>query len=308
MGLNIDNLRKNWKGQNKGFWTPDDGENNIRILPRSLAYFSEEEDSDFAFMFYQHYKISDSAPVLVCPTSAHIGKKCPICEKVRGLYKSNSEEDKELAKSLSRSKRFHFNIIDLDNIEAGVQVMETGPFIYKEIMKFVLDPDWGDLFDIKTGRNIVICKNPPSGGNQWASYEVKPKPAATNAKDNLPTTWKQDIAALMKKLPTAKEYDEINTLLDPTLPLQKAVAPIQNTSTNFDDDDDDDTNVHEVTDDDVAEVAAELEVEVAAKPKATTGGKPECFGNEYSPKDEKCKACATDIKGACRAAFLDVED
>ena len=165
-----------------------DGDNYLRILPPSKEYLVDSVDY-ISFEFLTHYNLGVEGDKRseICPRSFGKQNKCPICEAVWKLYKTKTNEDKELASSLRAKTRHIFNIIDLNNLEKGIQVMETGPKIYEEIVKFITNPKWGDLLDIDKGRNFTITKTPSKETiSGYVEYNIAPDPDITSVREKLP--------------------------------------------------------------------------------------------------------------------------
>ena len=78
----------------------------------------------------------------------------------------------------------------------------------------MLDEDYGDITDPKTGRDIkVVCTKPP--GQQWAKTEILPRGRSTKLADT-PTKAKEwitnipDITGIFK----TKSYDELSKIVN----------------------------------------------------------------------------------------------
>ena len=326
MGLNIDALQANWNRKNSKTWGLDDGENIIRLLPRSAAYFSPTGDNGFAFEFYTHYKVSESAPVVTCPTT--FGQKCPICEVVKKLRNSESPEDKQLVNDIKRATRYYYNVLNYSNLESGVIVLETGPMVYKQLIKFILRKEWGDFLSVQTGRNLIVTKTPPQHANDWMSYNVMPDPNPSNAEQYLLETWKDDVARLETLIEPAKSYEELTALIDPTqaappvhystpapaaapvyqpqpaaapaVPPQPAAAsvvqPEPQPAT---------ASVVQPQSQPVAAATAQPEPQASEDvPELDADGIPTCFGVSFSPRGAKCRSCNPELKNKCRQAYL----
>lgn len=257
-----------------------DGDNYLRLLPPSIEYFSGDIDYiSFEFLMHFNIGVEGDRKAEVCPKSYGKTHKCPICEAVYKLYKNNTPEDKELANDLRAKTRYIFNAIDLNAIDKGIQILEVGPKIYEHIVTFMTNPKWGDLLDLDKGRNFTITKTAAKeSASGYVEYSVAPDPDMTSMREKMPKNFKELIAALKKSMPIAKSYEELKAILEgeevedkPGNGGGKSSAP-----------------------------AATQEEE----PKKPAGETPECFGEGYGPKAEKCIKCGE--KDPCRKKFLEL--
>lgn len=284
MGLDMDALKKKHDEQQSStdglFWKPEEGkQNRVRFLPRSMQYFSDKGDTDIAYEYRVHYNIFDvdGYKRIICKQS--FGQKCPICDFAQGL-------DDKKRKNFKASEVHMYNVYDY---EAGsIKVYESGPFIYGEILRFYVAPDWGNLFDLKKGRDIVIDRKAvaPNKARFENPYSVMPVPNVKDVSELLPENWDEIIDSLQTRLPTAKDdafylsiVEHLRNGTNPS-PIEKekkeTAAPAANHSFKAP----------------AAEKASETPVADA----------PKCFGLEYSPRLEKCKICGA--KAECRNATL----
>jgi hypothetical protein len=288
-----------------------DGDNNVRILPPSMAYFSDGDTKidyiHFEFLMHFNLGVEGEKKAEVCPKSFGKTYKCPVCEAVSLLYKTNTIEDKAQAGDLRAKKRYIFNVINLDDVEKGIQVMEVGPKIYEEIIKYATNPKWGDLLDLDKGRNFVIEKKPKSEtASGYVEYSVAPDPEPTSIKDLLPKGWKESLDKLAKQVPTAKTYDELKAVLEGTETAPE--APVQETESEKEE-----ASVKKVVSAPVktavkkAVVAVEKEEEPADEPADEVAGtKPDCFGEEYNLRTRKEQCVKCPVKNECRDKYLDM--
>ncbi len=215
-------------GGNMHFHTIADGRNVFRILPPA-------EGSD---MFYEevflHYGVgkmeeNKKGSTIVCPTTHGDHKPCPVCEVVKELRKLSKAKDDaydKQARSLGRKKRVYYNAInrgdDLSGLtqnEEGkyigadgkevfpVAVLATGVTVFKDLLGFFVDPEYGDITDAEEGLDVIITR---SGRDFNTSYDTKT--VRKNSPIGFPG-WKEclnDLSSLSK----AKTYKEIQAILD----------------------------------------------------------------------------------------------
>lgn len=228
-------LNESSGGQNNGmnFITIKDGRNVVRILPPS------ENMESFGEEVWVHYGVGKSATnkkgtMVVCPRTKDENAKCPMCEaskELKQLSKKKDDEYDKQAKSFYRKKRVYYNAIDRSvdlanyelreeddkkvwyNIETNekespVGILATGVGVYKDLIKIIVDPEYGDITDPEEGLDIIITK---TGSGQFnTEYEVKSvRKESPVGLDN----WEDflnDLAPLTKP----KTYDEILTIME----------------------------------------------------------------------------------------------
>jgi len=123
--------------------------------------------------YFVHFNIGPENIAVVCPKT--IKKPCPICEHVKELYNSDSDEDNTLAKEMKAKERELYNIIDLNDQDKGVQLFEFsyhnfGKAIDEEIYEG--DEELGDFAELEGGKTLVVSfRKRKLGKNDF--YEVR---------------------------------------------------------------------------------------------------------------------------------------
>ena len=94
-------LRGEGTGEKSVWFKPDEGDQDIRIVPTS--------DGDPLKEVYFHYNVGEHRGGIVCP-KRNFGEHCPICEFASSLWREgvdqNDDESKKLAKSLFVRARY----------------------------------------------------------------------------------------------------------------------------------------------------------------------------------------------------------
>jgi hypothetical protein len=215
------------------FLAINDGRNVVRILPPTdkMESFGEE--------VWVHYGVGKSSSnkngtMVVCPRTANENAPCPVCEASKELWNLSTKKDDEYqkqAKQLNRKKRVYYNAIDrsLDladfelrkeddtevwyNVktnekESPIKVLGTGIGVYKDLLKLIVDPEYGDVTDADEGLDIIITK---SGNTQYnTEYDVK------TVRKETPIGldgWEEHLNDL-EPLTKFKTYDEILTIME----------------------------------------------------------------------------------------------
>lgn len=327
MGLNLDAMRQEKEEldarqsqfRDSLFMKLVAGERNtVRILPRSMKYFTKEGDTGFAFRYFVHYKLFESKGYgrIVCNKT--FGERCPICDFFHGLSDANQK------KAGRPSETYIYNVYDYGS--SAIKVLQTGPFIYEEILRHVADPDWGDLFGLKDGRDINIDVKKQEGNKKgiFNPYEVTVRPVQSDIESTLPENWDEIVDKLEEYVPEKVSDDEMVILVNH---LRNGTQPEPKVKSQDTDDDDTPTSapsvqpalapsvapvsptpaVSQTPAPAPAPAAPAAPTAPAAAPQTatvpqTTGDRPACFGAEYKPRDPKCKACA--VRAECKQEVL----
>ena len=176
MAIDFDALRKKsgqLSGQNSKrarFWRPEEGkEYNVRIIG-----FTDNDGNPFKERYF-YYNIGNN-PGLLAPYQ--FGKPDPIQELITKLRDEGSKESYELAKKLYPKMRSYAAVIVRGEESEGVRLWAFGKTVYQSLLNVMLDPDYGDITDVKEGHDVkILCTKAP--GMKWATTDVRPRPKST---------------------------------------------------------------------------------------------------------------------------------
>lgn len=140
----LSNLKNKSTSQVK-FWKPSPGVQTVRILPT--------EDGDPFKSYFFHYGIGKES--ILCPKH-NFGEECIICKFASDLYKSSDEDEREMAKKLSRKQRFFSPVLVRGEEAEGARVWGYSKTVYQNLLETVLNPDYGDITDPETGVDIDL--------------------------------------------------------------------------------------------------------------------------------------------------------
>lgn len=163
-----------------GFFSPPDGRSVIRILP---------EVGDMGF-FYQQVGThqlpgTDNKKQFYCPAFTSEGElECPICKYVDDLKKAGDKASLALAAALRVKRKFWMNVIDRERESVGPQIFTPGVMVFGQISSLISDPDYGDIYDISKGIDIIIERK---GKNLDTEYQVKPRRDSSPLSDDQAT-------------------------------------------------------------------------------------------------------------------------
>ena len=309
-----------------------DGDNVLRILPPTSKYFSEDIDF-FAYKMLVHYNVGpEGSPPVACPRTSdkkgQVPTRCPICETARRLRRNPAM--KELASDIGQRTRYIMNVVDMEHPERGVQVCEVGPSIYDVIFEVATDRDYGDILDLKIGRNFKITLTPSSRSKTgYNSYSTLAGANASSVKELLKKGWNERVDALVSRVKDPMSFEDLDRLVRAATGGQGAedssATPPTHAQTRTAPAADDfvdpkgkqaDTVVKPGSDgspqDDaepttVAESTAEANASEPETRSAPADGAPEgaeaCWGEEFQPSAEKCKDCTH--KESCMTKYIE---
>lgn len=189
----------NAKNFQSNFWVPKEGKNNIRVLPP----WSEEG------IWYRevpyHYGVGGKS--VVCPKRL-LSKSCYVCDKVAEFRKSSDKELNDLANDLRPKMRVYYNVIDLDDTAKGVQVFGSGVQVFKDLLYYDLDDEWGNITDVEEGYDIILTRE---GKGRNSKYQVKAKKNSSSLENE---EWLNSLSNLDNLIGKILSYDELKTLYE----------------------------------------------------------------------------------------------
>ena len=158
---------KSGKGKTTQYWKPiENADSSIRIVPT--------EDGDPLKEYYFHYLRSEKKfQSVLCPKK-NFGENCPMCDLVSKLYKEGDEESRKMAKDMSAKQRFFSPIVVRGEEEKGVQLWGYSKTIYEELLKLMLNPEYGDITDQDEGLDLVVSSS-KKAGKMFAETSLTPK-------------------------------------------------------------------------------------------------------------------------------------
>lgn len=227
MSLNIAALKAKLNQFNRtsersdALWKPTEGKTVIRIVP-----WKENKENPFIELYF-HYLGNKT---YLSPTTN--GNRDPIMEFAEALASGGTKDDWAQSRPFRPKLRTFVPIIVRGEEEKGVRFMSFGKTVYTELLSIISDPDYGDITDVKNGRDIVVEYVPQEKSDtNFAKTMVRPKPNQTPAgtADQIQKflTEQPDLRAIFKE-PTFEELKvALARYLDPdaTEPVAAQSAP-----------------------------------------------------------------------------------
>lgn len=210
----------------KHVWKPKEGLQTVRIVP----YKFDPSSPFIELQFY--YKIAGKNYLAPC----NFGKPDPILEFVETLRSSGVQAQRELAKKLEPKPRTYAPIIVRGEEDQGVKFWGFGVTVYKQLLKLITDPEWGDITSLTEGNDIrvefhKVSKKKGKDGQSFPETSITALPRKTPVVD--PT--KADLVQKVKDqvdiltLWTLPEYAELKAAMDKFLNPETADATADTT-------------------------------------------------------------------------------
>lgn len=201
MPLDLDALRAKKARRSSNGWSAKEGDNVVRFLPHTSAYF-KVTIAEIDYQFRSHFLKSEGVDTAVirCPRDG--GLECSVC----AFQKSNKDtQDPILKKVLDQirvGERHLFNLLNMNDIGAGIQPYETGPKLYDDVLAYCANPNWGDLVNPQTGRNFSIILTPQGKSRSgYNEYQLQPHPKEVDILALLPAGWVEKLDELEANIP-----------------------------------------------------------------------------------------------------------
>ena len=211
MAIDLDAIRKklgdlqSQTTRTSNLWKPSPGTQQIRIVP-----YQHDKDNPFLELFF-HYDLGKRnylSPV------TH-GETDPVVEFSEKLKSTGNSDDWKLSKKLEPKLRTYVPVLVRGAESEGVKLWGFGKQVYTELLGFITDPDYGDITDPSTGRDIVVDFTPSEGAGSFPKTTIRVKPNQTAATTDKAIADKiisgqEDIFNIFKKV----SYDDLKVALE----------------------------------------------------------------------------------------------
>jgi|TARA_R110000803_G_scaffold82998_2_gene149183 hypothetical protein len=151
-------------------WKPQPGNQLVRIVP-----YKFNKDNPFIELYF-HYDLGGKN--YLSPIS--FGRPDPIEEFAQKLKSTGSKEDYRLGKKVEAKMRTYAPVVVRGEENQGVKFWGFGKTVYQELLSIIADPDYGDITDQVSGRDIaVVFKTAEETGKSFPSTSIRVKPNQT---------------------------------------------------------------------------------------------------------------------------------
>ena len=151
-------------------WKPKPGSNQVRIVP-----YQHDKDNPFMELFF-HYDLGKKnylSPVTY-------GESDPVVEFSEKLKSTGNSDDWKLSKKLEPKMRVYVPVIVRGEESDGVKFWGFGKTVYQEILGYIADPDYGDITEPTTGRDITIeYTSAEDAGTSYPVTTIRVKPSVS---------------------------------------------------------------------------------------------------------------------------------
>jgi hypothetical protein len=151
-------------------WKPSPGNQVVRIVP-----YKFNKDNPFIELYF-HYDLGGKN--YLSPTS--FGRPDPIEEFAQKLKGTGSKDDYRLGRKVEAKMRTYAPVIVRGEESQGVKFWGFGKTVYQELLSIIADPDYGDITDAVSGRDVAVeFKTAEETGAQYPSTSIRVKPNQT---------------------------------------------------------------------------------------------------------------------------------
>lgn len=210
MAIDLDAIRKrlnslqNKTGQQNNLWKPEPGKQQVRIVP-----YQHNKDNPFIELYF-HYGLNGKN--YLSPIS--FGKADPIVEFAEKLKATGNSDDWKLSRKLEPKMRTYVPVLVRGQEGEGVKFWGFGKSVYQELLGFIADPDYGDITDPMSGRDITVeFKTAEETGKNFPQTSIRVKPSQTPVTENKAVlesvTQQKNITEIFKE----PSYDDLTQAL-----------------------------------------------------------------------------------------------
>ena len=150
--MDINSIRKRLNqlqttnNRTSNLWKPQPGKQVIRVLP-----YKHNKDNPFIELFF-HFGLNNKT--YLSPIT--FGRPDPIEEFAQKLKTSGNREEYQMARKLESKMRTFAPVIVRGEETQGVRFWGFGKTVYQELLSVIADPDYGDITDPVSGRDVSV--------------------------------------------------------------------------------------------------------------------------------------------------------
>ena len=176
MALDINAIRgrlnklQNTQRKTDTLWKPTPGKHQVRIVP-----YKFNKDNPFIELYF-HYNINNKTYL----SQQSFGRPDPICEFADKLKRMGDKDDWKAAKAMEPKLRTFVPVIVRGEEGEGVRFWGFGKTVYQEILGYIADPDYGDITDPTSGRDLTVeYVSAEDAGTSYPTTTLRVKPNQT---------------------------------------------------------------------------------------------------------------------------------
>lgn len=204
--MNSGNSRKDASSSQVKYFKAKDGKNNLLLLPTPFT-------GDPFLEWGTHKNLLDKPYMDIACTKHNKNEECLICDVVEDLKRQNWKGNFNIWKPLELKLRYFSPIIDLDNVQDGVQWWGYGKSVLTQFQAWLmnLEDDEKAFYETDSPSKIIVNYNSGAAAADMYKLDKKPLKAfdiATNEK------WAESIKPLHEIFRINKTQEEIAECLD----------------------------------------------------------------------------------------------
>lgn len=212
-------LQNNTK-KSDSIFKPANGKSQVRIVP-----YKFNKDIPFIELYF-HYNINNKT--YLSPMS--FGRPDPIVEFAEKLKRTGDTDDWKAGKKMEPKLRTFVPVIVRGKESEGVKFWGFGKTVYQDILGYIADPDYGDITDPNTGRDIVLeVMSAEESNASYPTTTIRVKPAISKLADS-PETIQQlldgqkEITELYQELSYAELKSVLENWLNPSAAVNDEIV------------------------------------------------------------------------------------
>jgi hypothetical protein len=185
-----------------------EGNNVVRILP------GKDDDTQFYAETKIHRIMNSDGKIRNVHCRKVHGEKCTLCDLYYGLWKTGVKDDETLARQIKGRSRYYMNVVDRET--GKVKILSIGIMLFQKVLNTILDEDYGDITDLKTGHDFKIIKVMEGQFPKYDQSQARPKPSEAGSKADM-AEWMDslhDVHGLVK----LEEYDDVLAVTEEITP------------------------------------------------------------------------------------------
>ena len=200
------NKLQNTSNRKDNLWKPTPGKHQVRIVPYKFS-----PENPFIELFF-HYNINNKT--YLSPSS--FGRPDPIVEFADKLKRMGDKEDWKAAKKMEPKLRTFVPVIVRGEENEGVRFWGFGKTVYQELLGYIADPDYGDITDPTSGRDITIeYTSAEDAGTSYPVTTIRIKPNQTPlSEDSSVQTNFMENQTNITDIYSELSYDELKSVLE----------------------------------------------------------------------------------------------
>ena len=151
-------------------WKPQPGTQVVRIVP-----YKFNQSNPFIELYF-HYDLGGNN--YLSPIS--FGRPDPIEEFAQKLKSTGSKDDYRLGRKVEAKMRTFAPVVVRGEEKEGVRFWGFGKTVYQELLSIIADPDYGDITDPVSGRDVAVeFKTAEETGKSFPATSIRVKPNQT---------------------------------------------------------------------------------------------------------------------------------